>query len=86
MTVTCLVVSCDYHLTVLADVSTLFLLSYPILKGHMSIQLGQSHNTNTISAVQKLVRVAVQETSLNEPFTIVQGWSDSCMSRSECLM
>ena len=52
----------------------------------MSIQLGQSHNTNTISAVQKLVRVAVQETSLNEPFTIVQGQSDSCMSGMECLI
>ena len=44
-----------------------------MLKSHMSAQLGQSHNHDTVTAVQKLVCLAIQESSLNVPHTLVRG-------------
>ena len=45
---------------------------FSVLKGHMSAQL-QSHNHDTVTAVQKLVCLAIQESSLNVPHTLLRG-------------
>ena len=46
---------------------------FTVLKSHMSAQLGQSHNQDTVTAVQKLVCLAIQESSLNVPHSLVRG-------------